>query len=191
MEVARRTPGPGIRNPSQWRKLREGIRQVVQRELSIIGCRTYFRFRSRGIFGLKLFRSAGQDNHRISDCADFIVRIHGGAVLHLRAGAADGYSRWPCCPPQRTTAQFDTHYMGAVVNLKQSGPLVVELPPGPMTARKNRCVSLALQALFHCALQKDHNETGACVVRYVIKSITHRSITHRGCSAHFLKEGTQ
>jgi hypothetical protein len=47
--------------------------------------------------------------------------------------------------------------MGAVVNLKQSGPLVVELPPGPMTARKNRCVSLALQAPFHCALQKDHN----------------------------------
>src|SRR5260370_28277939 len=24
---------------------------------------------------LKLFRSAGQDNHRISDCADFIIRI--------------------------------------------------------------------------------------------------------------------
>jgi hypothetical protein len=38
--------------------------------------------------------------------------------------------------------------------LKQSGPLVVELPP--RDARKNRCVSLALQALFHCALQKDH-----------------------------------
>ena len=41
---------------------------------------------------LKLFRSAGQDNHRISDRVDFIIRILGGAdvvVLHLRAGAAD------------------------------------------------------------------------------------------------------
>jgi hypothetical protein len=38
---------------------------------------------------LKLFRSAGQDNHRISDCGDFINRILGGAdgvVLQLRAG---------------------------------------------------------------------------------------------------------
>jgi hypothetical protein len=38
---------------------------------------------------LKLFRSVGQDNHRISDCGDFIIRIFGGAdgvVLHLRTG---------------------------------------------------------------------------------------------------------
>jgi len=32
---------------------------------------------------------------------------------------------------------------------------MVELPPGPMTARK--FVSLALHAFFHCALQKDHS----------------------------------
>ena len=49
MEVARRTPGPASAN-LQWRKPREGIRQAVQRELSIIGCRTYFRFRGRAIF---------------------------------------------------------------------------------------------------------------------------------------------
>src|ERR1700730_5129333 len=41
--------GPASAN-LQWRKPREGIRQAVQRELSIIGCRTYFRFRSRAIF---------------------------------------------------------------------------------------------------------------------------------------------
>jgi hypothetical protein len=45
MEVARRTPGPASAN-LQWRKPREGIRQAVQRELPIIGCRTYFRFRA-------------------------------------------------------------------------------------------------------------------------------------------------
>jgi hypothetical protein len=42
-------------------------------------------------FKLKLSRSAGQDNHRISDCADFLIRILGGGnvvVLHLRAGVA-------------------------------------------------------------------------------------------------------
>jgi hypothetical protein len=46
--------------------------------------------------------------------------------------------------------------MGAVVNLKQSGPLVVELPPGPMKARKNRGVGLALPALFRRPLHKEH-----------------------------------
>jgi hypothetical protein len=40
--------GAGVRKPP--RKPREGIRQAVRRELSIIECRTYFRFRSRGIF---------------------------------------------------------------------------------------------------------------------------------------------
>ncbi len=49
MTVARRTPGPASAN-LQWRKPREGIRQAVRRELSIIECRTHFRFRSRGIF---------------------------------------------------------------------------------------------------------------------------------------------
>jgi hypothetical protein len=52
--------------------------------------------------------------------------------------------------------QFDTHYMGAVVNLKQGGPLVVELPPGPMKARKSRGVCLALPALFRRPLHKEH-----------------------------------
>ena len=38
---------------------------------------------------LKLSRSAGQDDRRISDCADFVIQIFGGAdgvVLHLRTG---------------------------------------------------------------------------------------------------------
>ncbi|MEA2956852.1 MAG: hypothetical protein QOJ58_2352 [Alphaproteobacteria bacterium] len=48
MMTAPRAPGPASAN-LQWRKPREGIRQAVQREL-IIGCRTYFRFRSRAIF---------------------------------------------------------------------------------------------------------------------------------------------
>jgi len=46
---------------------------------------------------LKLFRSAGQDNHRISDCADFIIRILGGAdvvVLHLRPELQIILPRW-------------------------------------------------------------------------------------------------
>ena len=39
-------------------------------------------------FKLKLFRSAGQDNHRISDCADFIIRILGGADVCRVASSA-------------------------------------------------------------------------------------------------------
>src|SRR5260370_39308698 len=66
---------------------------------------------------LKLFRSAGQDNRRISDCADFIIRIHGGAdgvVLHLRAGMPAPLIRGQdvpraivltVSPPQRPTAR--------------------------------------------------------------------------------------
>src|ERR1700681_1769282 len=38
MTMARRTPGPASAN-LQWRKPREGIRQAVRRELSIIECR--------------------------------------------------------------------------------------------------------------------------------------------------------
>jgi outer membrane immunogenic protein len=38
--------------------------------------------------------------------------------------------------------------------LKPSGPLVVELPPGPMTARKNRCVSLVLAGTFSLRVVK-------------------------------------
>ena len=42
-------------------------------------------------FKLKLFRFAGQDNHRISDCADLTSESFGANVimLHLRVGVAD------------------------------------------------------------------------------------------------------
>jgi len=74
---------------------------------------------------LKLFRSAGQDHHHISDCGDFIIRILGGAdgvVLRLRAGmllswvkiaaplirgqyAPVALSCWLCRQPPRSTAR--------------------------------------------------------------------------------------
>src|SRR5213080_1289110 len=42
-------------------------------------------------FKLKPFRFAGQDNHRISDCADLTSESFGANVimLHLRVGVAD------------------------------------------------------------------------------------------------------
>src|SRR3979411_2586543 len=43
MMVARRTPGPASAN-LQWRKPREGIRQAVRRELSIMGVARIFDF---------------------------------------------------------------------------------------------------------------------------------------------------
>ena len=97
MKVVRRTPGPAYAN-LQRRKPREGIRQAVRRMLSKIECCPQFRFITGGFsknlgvsglttfflqhsatggtqknfdaFKLKLFRSAGQDNHRSQ-----IVRI--------------------------------------------------------------------------------------------------------------------
>src|SRR5207237_7961520 len=75
------------------------LRVIKRARFYVSGLTTFFLQHSanRGTqknfdaFKLKLFRIAGQDNHRISDCADLTSESFGANVimLHLRVGVAD------------------------------------------------------------------------------------------------------
>jgi hypothetical protein len=76
--------------------------------------------------------------------------------------------------------------------LKQSGPLVVEPPPGPMTARKIgtsvwRCGYFSIARCIFPLRVAERSQLN----QGLRGMIPHKSRIHWGCDAHFLKEGTQ